>query len=570
MRVALGEEKADLVLMSGDVVNVYSGEVLPDYSVAIKGDWIAYVGPDAAHTIGPETEIINASGKVLIPGLIDSHTHIINYCPLDEFLRYAVKGGTTTIITEIMQLTFASGYHGLVEYLDALKNQPIKVFATVPSSIALSESTRKRTPSFEQLKELLQRDEIVGVGEAPWQEILRGDQDFLRLSAESLKIRKTVEGHAAGARGRKLMAYLTCGVSSCHESTSLEEALEKLRLGVFVMIREGSVRKELTNISRLKDRKIDFRRLVLVTDGVDPRDLVEKGYTEFVVQKAIDLGFDPVVAIQMATINAAEHFNLDQLVGGIAPGRYADIVIIPNLKTIQAECVISNGRLIARQGELLVQPRKASLSLRGLQGFIQRVSSSDFVIRVEEKGPLKIRVIEQANELVTREVLLDLFPANGELKADPSQGLLKVSLVTGEGRIFTGFVRGFGMKTGALASSGAWRTFGVIVVGKDEEDMARAVNRVSDLGGGIVLYAEGQVQAELPLPIGGIISMLPIEAIVQRLEQIQQKAKSLGFPFADASLTLAVLTSPAIPFLRISEDGLVDVTRGKVLNLVID
>lgn len=567
IQVSLGQENADLVITGGHLVSVYSGELLQNQCVAIKGKWIAYVGPDASHTIGPETEIIDASGKVLVPGLVDGHAHMIYYCAPDEFLPYAMKGGTTTIVTETLELTFALGHSGLIEWLDGLQNQPIKVFATVPPSISLSKRVRERGPTLEQLMELLQREEIVGVGEGFWQEVIRGETNFPALAAESLRLKKTVEGHAAGCRDEKLAAYLAFGVSSCHESISVEEVLEKLRFGLCVMIREGSIRKELEEIAKIKNMRLDCRRLALVSDSVSPRDVTRNGYMEVVVQRAIDLGFDPIVAIQMATLNPAEHFGLDRVLGGIAPGKYADIVIIPDIRTFDPEYVISNGQVIVRDGEIQVKPRKVSLPHRGLEGI--NVNASDFLIPAQGKGPLKVRVIDQVTELVTREALLNMSPQDGELKADPEGDLLKVSLITWDGSLFTGLIRGFGIKAGALATSTSWETFGITVIGANEEDMAWVVNRASKLGGGIVLYANGQLQAEIPLPIGGVISNLPIQEIARRLEVIQEKAKELGFRFADAPLTLATLTSPAIPFLRISEDGLVDVREGQFLDLIV-
>jgi adenine deaminase len=566
MQVSLGKEKADLVITGGDLVNVYSGELLRDSSVAIKGKWIAYVGSDVSHTVGPETEVIDASGKVLIPGFVDGHAHMIYFCMPDEFLRYGMRGGTTTIINEIMELTFTLGYSGLVEWLDNLRDQPIKVFATVPPSITLSRDAQKRAPSLDQLIELLQRDEVVGVGEGFWQEVLRGGTNYPALSAEALRLGKTVEGHAAGCRAEKLMAYFDFGVSSCHESISMEEVIEKLRLGVYVMIREGSIRRDLEAIAEIRNMPLDFRRMALVSDGVDPRELTENGYMEYLVQRAIDLGFEPIVAIQMATLNPAEHFGLDSLLGGIAPGKYADMVIIPDLRTIEAECVISNGQVIVRDGELRVKPNKVSLPQRGIEGI--EVRASDFVVRAEGNGPFKVRVIDQVADLVTKEVLLDMSPQNGVLKADPEHDLLKASVISCEGRIFNGFIRGLGIETGTLASSCIWEGFGIVVVGANDEDMARAANRVSELGGGMVLYGNGQMQAELPLPIGGIMSNLTLEETAQRLKTYQQKAKELGFRFSDAPLTLATMTTPAIPFFRITEDGLVDLKKGKVVGLM--
>jgi adenine deaminase len=566
-RVSLGEEKADLVISGGDLVNVYSGELLKGYSIVIKDKWIAYVGPDMDRAAGPETELIDASGKVLIPGLVDGHAHMILYNKPEEVLRYAMMGGTTTIITEIMELIYPLGISGLVEWLGQLQDQPVKVFTTVPTTITFSKDAQKRAPSIEELIKLLRRKEVIGVGEGFWQEVLRDDTNFSTLSAEALRLGKTVEGHAAGCRGEKLSAYADLGVSSCHESISAEEVLEKLRLGMCVMIREGSIRRELEAIAKIKDMPVDFRRLALVSDGSDPRDLTKNGYMESVVQRAIDLGFDPMVSIQMATLNPAEHFGLDNVLGGISPGKHADILIIPDLQTIKAETVVSKGQIIAQDGELKLKPHEVCLRLKGLEG--SRVNASDFTVRTGGKNSVKVRVMDQVTELVTRETFLELKSPDGELTPDPENDLLKLSHISCDGRIFTGFITGHGLGAGALATSGVWETFGITVVGANEEDMAFAANRIYELGGGVVLYVNGHMQAELPLPIGGLMTRLSMEETAKRLNVIQQKAENLGFRYPDAALTLATLTTPAIPFLRISEDGLVDVRSGEVVELLV-
>jgi adenine deaminase len=565
--VSLGEEEADLVIKGVDLVNVYTREVLKGYSVSTKGKWISFVGPDANHTIGSGTKVIDGAGKVLIPGFVDGHTHMLYYASPQEFLRYAMRGGTTTIVTEIMELTFPSGYRGLIEYLETLKDQPIKIFSTVPPSVTFSKDAAARAPTLTQLLDLLKRDDILGVGEGYWQEVLRSETNFPALSAEARMLGKAAEGHAAGCRGQRLAAYLDYGVSSCHESVSADEVVEKLRFGLCTMIREGSIRKELEAIAGVKDMGLDLRRAALVTDGADPRDLVGKGYLERVVQRAIDAGFDPVLAVQMATLNVAEHFRLDGALGGIAPAKYADMVLIPDLRTIEAEYVISNGVIIAQDGKLLVEPRPATFGGGELKNI--HVTPNDFSIKVQGKGSLKVRVMDQVTELVTKEVILDLPAHDGELKADPKQDILKASVITCEGNRFTGLIKGPGFRAGAMATSWAWETFATVVVGASEADMAMAVNRIFELGGGIVLCAQGKVQAELALPVAGIMSNQRIEQIAERLNDIQAKARALGFRFNDAALTLAVLTTAAIPFLRLSEDGLVDVKTGKVVDLVL-
>jgi len=565
--VALGEEEADLVIRDAKLANVYSRELLDGWSVAVKGQWIAYVGPDAGHAIGTKTKVIDAEGRVLVPGFIDGHAHILYYAAPREFLRYAMLGGTTTIVTEIMELTFPGRYAGLVACLDVFRDQPIRILSTVPPSITLSKGAAGRVPTPEQLTELLRREDVVGVGEGFWQEVMRGKTYYPALSEEALRLRKTAEGHAAGCRSRRLSAYLDYGVSSCHESVSADEVVEKLRLGLCVMIRQGSIRKELDAIAKIGDLPLDLRRVALVTDGIDPRDLVAKGYLEHVVQRAVDAGFDPLVAVQMATLNVAEHFGLDGFLGGIAPAKYADMVLIPDLRTIRAECVVSSGAVIAEGGKALVEPRRAVFSSPGLEK--RHFDRRDFAVRASGQGHVKARVIDQVTELLTKEVILDLPVSGGELRADPERDILKASVISCEGRMFTGLVRGHGLRHGAMATSGAWETFAVVVVGTNDGDMAAAANRVFETGGGIVVCDRGEVLAELPMPVAGILSDLKLDEVVSRLNDIQDKAEALGFRYPDATLTLATLTAAAIPFLRLCEDGLVDLKTGKVMDLIV-
>jgi adenine deaminase len=252
-----------------------------------------------------------------------------------------MAGGTTTIITETMEIFPITGYEGVIDFLASLSDQPIKIFATAPSMVSISK--KARGISKKTLRKLLVRDDILGLGESYWQIVLQEPEEYFPIFKETLQYGKRLEGHSAGAKKEKLMAYIASGISSCHEAINAEEVLERLRLGMHVMIREGSIRSDLAPISRIKDAGVDFRRLIFV----EPGDLLEKGYMEVVVQKAIDCGFDPVHAIQMATINVAEYFFLDGIVGGIAPGKYADMLVIPNPGIIKAEYVISKGKVIA-------------------------------------------------------------------------------------------------------------------------------------------------------------------------------------------------------------------------------
>jgi adenine deaminase len=275
MKVALGEALADLAIVNGDVVNVFTGEVLKGNTVLIKGDTIAYVGRNAVKSIGTSTQVIDAKGRILIPGLIDSHTHIDEICLVSELVRYALKGSTTTIITEVSGIGALLGYKGVLEFLKATRNQPVKMFITAPPVSSTSLSTNEFaaiTPL--EMRRLLRRNDVIGLGETPWAQVNESNRllDFITLTVNA---GKRVDGHSAGAKGNKLQAYVATGVSSCHEPITAEEILERLRLGLLVQIREGLVRKELGTVSRIKDEKIDFSGLAICADGVDPRQLVK-------------------------------------------------------------------------------------------------------------------------------------------------------------------------------------------------------------------------------------------------------------------------------------------------------
>ncbi len=576
MDVALGKAKADLVVANGDVVNVYTKEIMSGYSIAVKGERIASLGKGIEQTIGPETQVIEAEGRAIIPGLIDTHTHIAALFGINEFSKHAMKTGTTTVITEATEVVAAFGYAGLRHYLKALKEQPIKIFLTIPPMITIHPEPPKYALTVQNLRKLLKEDNVLGLGESFWLSVLQQDDRVMSLLAETLASGKKAEGHTTGARNDKLIAYFATGISSCHEPVTKDEVLERLRLGVHVMVREGYVRKDLQTIAELKDEPIDFRRITLASDAVIPETLLKHGYIDLLVQKVINFGFDPVTAIQMATINAAEHFSLDGFVGGIAPGKFADIVIVPNVRTIRPELVISNGKIVAQNRQPLVIPKKPVFprSFRQTIRLPRKLKPSDFGIPAGgREGPVTVRVINMVTELVTREEQVVMAPSHGFLEADVSKDLLKISVIdrfSGRGKIFTGFIRGFKMTNGAFAASVPWDILGIIVVGTNDQDMAQAVNRVFELQGGIVICANGKMLAELPLPVAGAISDLPMEAIVDRLNKIQQIATDFGVPFPDAHLTLTALTTPAIPFLRICESGLVDIRENKVVSLILE
>jgi adenine deaminase len=574
MKVALGEEKADLTVVNAKCVNVYTGELLDDCAISTKGKWIAYVGRSPQTTIGPATKLIDVKGQTVIPGLIDGHTHLALLSTAGEVLKYAMKGGTTSIVTETMEPFPVAGYEGLIDFLKSFENQPIKIYATAPAMISISRTTRGI--SEQTLQKLLERDDILGMGESYWQAVLQDPDSILPLFERTIRAGKTLEGHSAGASEKKLSAYIASGISTCHEPINADQVLERLRLGLHVMVREGAVRKDLQEIAKIKDHGIDLRRLILVSDSISPADLMENGYMEGIVQKAINCGFEPINAIQMATLNVAEHFSLDHLIGGIAPGRYADFVIIPDIATIKAQMVVSNGQLVSENGNLLISPRKHKFSKKSLNtiNLPREIEPSDFIIPAPAgTHTARVRAINMVTDLVTSEVVLTCQVADGQVLTDGSKDILKISAIDRThhpGDLFTGLIRGFGLKSGAIASSAAWDTSDIVVIGTSDRDMAFAVNRIRDLQGGTVVCDQGKILAELPLPVFGLISDLPLETIDRQFKKVTKAAQNLGVPFAQPMLSLITLTGAAIPYLRICEEGYVNLKDGQQAPLFVE
>ena len=571
MQVALGREKADLAVINARLANVYTGEILNDCAIVSKGRWIAYVGQAPGDTIGPQTELIDAGGQTVIPGLIDGHTHLSWLCRIDEFLKYAAKGGTTTIVSETLEVYPVGGYSGLIDYLESFQNQPIKIWATAPVMISISKTAQGIL--HQDLQKLLEREDIIGLGESYWQAVLQDPDWLLALFEQAQRAGITLEGHTAGASEKKLAAYIANGITSCHEPINAEQVLERLRLGLHVMIREGAVRKDLAEIAKIKDRGIDSRRLILASDSISPDDLMTNGYMEAIVQKAIACGFKPIEAIQMATLNVAEHFSLDHLIGGLAPGRFADFVIIPDIATIDAQAVVSNGRVIARNGNLLTPPRPPAYASDSLNSVNLPcdLKPSDFAIHAPENAKqINVRVMNMVTDLVTAEITERIAVRDGQIHIDSDADIAKIAAIDrthNPGRMFVGLIKGFGIKSGAIACSAAWDTTDIIVVGRDDSDMAAAVNRIRSLQGGVVLCQDGNTVAELPLPIFGLIADLNIEDLIHQFAEVTRAARNQGIPFPEPVLSLITLTGAAIPYLRICEEGLVNLKDGKTVSL---
>jgi len=567
LAVALGQAPPDLLVTGGDVVNVYTGEVVRS-DVAVAGARIATVGPDLARRADERTTPIDARGRVLVPGFIDGHTHLDTLVTIPEFLKEAIPRGLTGVVTEMSQLVSALGAAGVDWFLDTLRQQPIHAFALAPviAFLTADDGTGRPVIGEAALRELLDDPLVLGLGEVYWHRLLPEPERLLALLADARARGKSVEGHSAGARGDKLAAVAALGVGSCHEPITAGEALARLRLGLHVLIREGSVRRDLEAVLAVRHDGISLRRAALCSDGLWPPDLLARGHMDGIVQRAIDLGLPPVTAFQMASLNVAERFGLDEDLGGIAPGRFADFLILPDLRTVRPELVVARGQVVAREGRALVPLPPVPLPTAAGVG-LQPGSLDPAGFRVVVPGgerQASLRVIRVAGDIVTAEDAALLDVVEGAVIADPDQDCCLAAVLDrhGSGRRGLGVVRGFGLRAGAVASSVSFETADLVALGTAPEALATAARRVVQLGGGLaVVDGQGSVRAELALPLGGVVSPAPAAAVAARLDAVEAALRVQGCRLARPVLTLETLTFSAIPAIRLTSRGLLDVKR---------
>ncbi len=558
--VAMGNSPADTVITNGRLFNAFTGEFIEGQSIWVKEGMIAYVGPDQNPAHGEKTELIDADGMVLLPGLIEAHTHLLSSrYGIEEFIRHVIPCGVTTVITEAVEFNEIVGKEGLDCVLKGFRDQPIRLYCTFPPMCGLTPSEEIYSLQGDDIIPRLQDPLCLGIGEIYWSNLLlegAQGQRLRELVSLALDAGKVIEGHTAGASGKKLQAYTCFGISSCHEPISEEEVLERLRLGFWVLIREGYVRKELNGIKGIFQRDIDFRRLALVTDGVGPEEFLESGFLDGSLRRALKLGAPPKVAYQMVTLNPAEHFHLDHVIGALAPGKMADILISPSPQEFSPRLVMCGGKVLFRDGKTLAEPKKVYFPDRMLHSV--NIRNTAFPA-LPVSG--KVRSIELVTRLVTREKIVDLDSSN-ELK----ELNLVCALDRTEGeRNFMGYLRGFGLKEGAYGTTMCWDTRDLIAVGCDHQSIKTVVERLRAIGGGGVFAVGEQIIAEFCAPVCGITSMEPMEIIRNQTRRLDTSLRERGVPWETPILTVDTLGTAAIPHIRINHDGYVNVRDRRVL-----
>lgn len=580
--VAMGRKPAEVVLKGGKLVNVNTGEILPNMDVAITHGRIALVG-DASHTIGETTQVIDCQGQYLTPGFMDGHIHVeSSMLSVREYARTVVPHGTTTIYMDPHEIANVLGMDGIQLMIEDGRQVPLRVYVAMPSCVPAA-------PAFEdagavlgpkEIQEAMQWPEVAGLGEMMnFPGVIYGDPNIHAELQATLHADKTITGHySIPETGQGLNAYISTGVRCCHESVRAEDALAKMRRGMYAQLREGSAWHDVKEtIKSITENRVDSRYATLISDDTHPNTLITLGHLDHIVKRAIEEGINPITAIQMVTINVAQCFGMDRDLGSISPGRWADILLISDLTKVKVEKVLVNGELVAQEGRMLqdippaVYPDFARNSVR----LAAPLTPGDFAISTQnpEANKALVRVMEVIEAKVgTLARQCALHVVDGLVQNDPAQDIIKAVVVErhkATGTMGKGFVKGLSLKCGAVASTVAHDSHNLLIVGTNDADMALAGNKLAEVGGGMIAVKDGQVVALLPLPIAGLMTDQPVEQVAEAVECLDQAWKELGCYMVSPFMTTALLALAVLPELRLTNRGLVDTVQFQFVDLII-
>jgi len=566
IKIARGEAPADLVLRNARLVNVCSGECYPADVALADGLVVGISAPGGGYHGHRER---NLQGRWLAPALMDGHMHIEStMLMLSEFARIVVPRGVTTVMLDPHEFANVLGIDGIRYVLESGRGLPLNAFVMLSSCVpASSFESPFRVLMAEDLLPLLQDERVLGLAEMMnMPGVLHGDEQVLAKIIATQSSGLVVDGHAPGLSEHDLSAYATAGVMSDHECTTPEEARQRIRLGMWLMIREGSAARNLDDLLPLV-KELHPPRVFFVTDDRDPLDLVERGHMDSMVRRAIELGLDPVEAIRLASYNTAQYFRLYNR-GAIAPNFVADLVVLDDLATFAVESVYKDGELVAQAGELLVDAPAAIYSGVTDRVHIGPISLRD--LRIPGKaGQVEIVGIEPG-QITTRHLREEATIIDGAIVADPTRDLLKLVVIErhhASGGVGLGLVKGFGLRKGAIASSVAHDAHNLVIAGASDSDILKAARTLEEMGGGFVCVVDGEVLASVPLPLGGLVSPLPAAELVQQLRALDDAAAALGCTLEHPCMTLSFLSLSVIPSLKLTDQGLIDVETFTLLPL---
>lgn len=574
VEVAMGRAPADLVVRDGKWVCVQSGEIIPHTDVAMVAGRIAFVGSDAGHTIGAKTKVVEANGRYLVPGLLDGHMHVESgMVTVTEFVRAAAPRGTTGMFIDPHEIANVFGLKGVKLMADEAARQPIHVWVQMPSCVPSAPGLETPGASIgpNEVREAMKWKNIIGLGEMMnFPGVFMSDKKALEEMAVTRDAGKTIGGHYPSLDlGLPFHGYVAGGVEDDHEGTRVEDAVARARQGMKAMLRYGSAWHDVAaQVKAITERKLDSRRFILCTDDSHAATLSEEGHMDRVLRHAISEGLNPMTAIQMMTINTAEHFGLTRDMGMIAPGRWGDIVLAGDLMNFKADVVIAKGQVIAENGELqakLPQTKYPLWATRSVR-LKRTLKAEDFALRTKAADGAEIEahvigVIE--NQAPTRHLRMKVKAQGGEVKADLARDIIKAAIVErhhGSGKVTVGLVSGFGFsRKCAVASTVAHDSHHMIVAGTDDECMAIAANELAKCGGGQVVILNGEAAGKVELQIAGLMSPERAEIVAKKAATVLEGFKACGCELNNPNMQLSLLGLVVIPELRISDKGLVDV-----------
>ena len=558
INVARGLEKADLVIKNANIVNVLSEEIHKG-DIAICDGVIAGIGENYSG----EKEI-DINGAYVTPSFIDGHVHLESTMMLPkEFAKTVLPAGTTTVIIDPHEISNVLGLHGISFMHEAVKDLPMNVYTMLPSCVP---ATPFETSGFDlnsyDLSLLIDKPWVLGIAEMMnFPGVLNLDKNVMAKLELAKSRGKRIDGHAPYLSGKDLCGYIASGVKSDHECTTPEEAIEKLRLGVYVMIREGTAAKDLDALIPVL-KTSNTRKCIFVTDDRHPADLKE--HINGMVRRVVEAGVDPIKAVQVASLNTAEYFGLKDL-GAIAPGYKADLLVLPDLKTFKPDIVLKDGQVVAQDGKLAVEiPENDAIATRNSVN-VRWITMDDFKIPTEGEGLKQVRALEVIpHQLITKSVMSDVKVVDGNAVSNVDTDTLKICVIErhrATGNIGKGFVKGFNLKCGAIASTVAHDSHNMIVIGTNDFDMYTAAVALIKCQGGKVVVKDGKIISQLPLPIAGLMSDKEFDFVVEKCDELNKAAHSIGCKLEDPFMTMGFLSLPVIPELKITDKGVFDTNK---------
>ena len=573
--VAIGDKAADLVLENCSLVNVYTGEILPETQVAISKDRIAYVGEDASHTKGKKTVVINLEKKFITPGFADSHIHIDQFVSPAEFVKKSLLCGVTSLFADSVDIVSTCGFSGFKEFIKMTSGLPARFFHVVPGGTPVDRKfSHVKSLSPTEEKSALRMPGVLGLGEVfSWTKVTKRDSKTMKTLSTMLENNCVINGHTAGMSGKKLNAYVSSGILSCHEPINFEQVIERLRLGMWIMIREGSIRRDIKDIIPLVlANKINKDRLMFCSDGLDPIDITKFGHIDHCIREAVKLGLNLTDAISMASKNCFDYYNMGMDLGGIAPGKLADILVFDDLMKLKPKKIFVGGMLVLSNGTIVSKIKKHPVPKWMTKTVkLNKFTEDNFSIK-SHSDLVDVNVIDMKTEIITKKGHETLSVKDENVIPSYDKDVWKVAAFDrtfGSTKHAVGFLKNFGPRIGAFASTWSFHENNMIVIGSNEKDMAIAANSLLRTQGGMVVVYKGKILSSMPLQMAGIMSTDSFEKTSKNFSDINNMLLDSGCKFKKPHLIPLFLPFLALPEIRILHQGIIDVKSRSFLKTII-